>query len=122
MPGCKEKFGPYANLRTTYDSGKLATILSRVSYLKDVALLLPGDTKPRIEPVSVETGSVSTPDPSSTNSAEADFATLRKNRAAAVWKLCSKKFTTHEEATSCYQRNIRLITERTEDVSVHLVY
>jgi len=46
----------------------------------------------------------------------------RQDRAAQVWALCVKKFPNRNESVGCYQRNIRLIMERTEAVQDNLVY
>ncbi len=131
MPGCKEKFGPYANLKQTYESGALKTIVGRVSYLKDLAKLLPGSYGP---PPSSSSSSSSmsssassaspvteTPSVSSSSSSSTDLMD-RTDRASQVWKLCVNKFITREKSVACYQRNIRLIMERTEAVDENLVY
>ncbi len=140
MPSCKEKFGPYANLKETYDSGKLAMILSRVSYMKDIAKLLPtsaelssssssssssdssassSSSASSVAPAS--TSSVSSSVTSSASSSSSDLMD-RNDRASFVWKLCVKKFITREKSVACYQRNIRLIMERMEPVDENLVY
>lgn len=131
MPTCKEKFGPYANLKQTYDSGKLGMIFSGVSYLKDLALLMPGSYgPPPSSPSSSETpSSVSSsvsPAPAAVSSSVSSPASSdpmgRQDRASQVWALCVKKFPERNEAVACYQRNIRLIMERTEAVVDNLVY
>ncbi len=116
MPGCKEKFGPYANLKETYESGKLAMILSRVSYLKNIAKFLPGAFAISLSSAPNHSTSVSSSSSSSTD------LTNRNERASQVWKLCVNKFMTREKSVRCYQRNIRLIVERTEPVAENLVY
>ncbi len=131
MPRCKEKFGPYANLQETYNSGALKAILSQVSYLKDIASLLPGSYGPppssssesssasSVEPVA--TPSVSSTSSSSSSSSASELLD-RTDRASEVWNLCLEKFVAREEAVKCYQRNIRLIMERREPVDGNLVY
>lgn len=136
MPVCKEKFGPYANLKQTYDSGKLGMIFSGVTYLKDVAQLVPGSYGPAPSSStssSSETSSssmsssVSSAPASSVSSSMSSSASSfdlmdRKDRASQVWTLCVKKFPERNESVGCYQRNIRLIMERMEAVDNHLVY
>ncbi|MBP9850403.1 MAG: hypothetical protein KBC47_01800 [Candidatus Peribacteraceae bacterium] len=133
MPGCKEKFGPYANLKQTYDSGKLGMIFSGVPYLKDLAKIVPGNyghapsssaSSVSSSPVNSSASSAPASSVSSSVSSSASSFDLmdRKDRASQVWALCVKKFPERNESVGCYQRNIRLIMERMEAVDDHLVY
>lgn len=131
MPGCKEKFGPYANLKTTYDSGRLAAIFSRVSYLADITKLLPGSygAKPTESSASSSSSALSTSSVSSVSSLSSSSSSSfsadlmdRTDRASMVWKLCVKKFSDRNQSVACYQRNIRLIMDRVEAVDANLIY
>lgn len=132
MPRCTTKFGPYANLKTTYDSGALKSILSRISYLKDIGNMLPGSASyapPASSSMSSSSSSAASIAPapivipsysSSASSSLSAIEVNRTDRASQVWKLCVIN-TTRENAVKCYQRNIRLIMERTEDVEENLI-
>ncbi len=165
--GCKEKFGPYADLRETYTSGKLAMILSRVSYLSPIAAVIPhaqvaavpstSVTQGQIQvirgscyypwrglgslscnsvlvPVNVPTSQVVptnvviTPtnaalSSSSSRQSQSEYlAEERKIRAAQVWKICDERTDNRADASVCYRRNIRLVSDRTENITSDLVY
>ena len=133
MQGCKDKFGPYANLKNTYESGKLASILRRVPYLKAVAALVPQSAAVSSVSSSAMSSSSSSSMSSATESGAQQMTTSsassdsyhgeeRTDRAAQVWTLCVKKFEERKGQAACYQRNIRLIMERTEPVTENVVY
>lgn len=129
MPGCKEKFGPYANLRTTYESGQLAAIFRRYSHLSGIAALVPQSGVATSSSSSSSSSSSAPsmpstvqPDSGSSSSVSTEPRLQRADRGGQVWAICTKKFLSRTDATLCYQRNIRLIMERTEEITEDLVY
>lgn len=131
IPGCKEKFGPYANLKTTYDSGQLAAIFRRYNYLAGIVPLLPQSATAMN--FSSSSSSVSSapstftrvqPSPtfSSSSSVSNEPRENRGDRGSQLWAICTKRFSNRGQASYCYQRNIRMIMERTENITEDLVY
>lgn len=120
--GCKEKYGPYANLKETYDSGTLATLLSRTPHLKGIVHLLPGGAALQNSSSSSVPATIA---PSvvipTAQPAQSTIDEERTERGARVWKICGKKFDNRNDATLCYQRNIRIIMTRTEDITVDMI-
>lgn len=121
-PRCTEKFGPYANLKETYESGALAAIMNRVSYLKGITALLPGGTVTSSSSSSSSSLSSSAPASDVLSSSSSRDLLNRADRGHQVWNLCTKKTLTRGLAVRCYQRNIRLITERIEPIDESLIY
>lgn len=101
IPRCKAEFGPYFNLKETYNSGMLGDIVRGVPYLAGVANLVPSPTnsvaraEQAIKPVIVQDST--------------------RKRSVELWRICQEKTGySRADASRCYQRNIRL----TQDWSV----
>lgn len=115
MPRCQELFGPYADLRWTLETGRLAMILKRYAYLASAATLVPQPT----EEVAEEKVQHSVVTPTTTTAQEMDTtdeAERLRSRAKQVWESCSVRSISRSDAVRCYQRNVRLTTVRSEMV------
>lgn len=99
---CKQQYGPYYNLRATMDSGALKTILMGYPYFTGVDNLFPAPAqeKSQIRKLS-----------------EPEVIRLQiDHRSREVWETCQARFDERMEQNRCYQRNIRLTTNRRIDV------
>lgn len=133
MAGCKNRFGPYANLKTTYQSGQLATILRGVSYLKDVANLIPGGATASSssssssssmyssEGVSSSAASSEISSSSPSGNASGTMEEARAERARQVWRICTANHESRAFEVRCYQANMRLIMDRDEPITADMV-
>ncbi len=105
---CAEEFGPYANLKETYENGALHSILSEVSYLATAANLTPSPK-------------------SAVNIGEAKKTPKKveesvRQESKKLWKACQIKEPSREAAMRCYQRNIRRTQEWNRGVEAGNVY
>lgn len=119
MIGCREEFGPYANLQTTLTSGRLSTILKQYSYLAGAQKFVPApEPVARIQgaPVTPEVWKESPKDTTKLSDAEKHQLRIRE-RSAELWNICREKNPTdRREMVRCHQRNIRMTTVRTENL------
>lgn len=109
LAACSEEFGPFANLKTTYDSGTLNRILQSTPYLIDAAAFAPTLKKEEIVEPSVENKTI--PSDAQPTPSEA----MIRERSVMLWKECQIKEPTREAASRCYQRNIRRTQEGNEN-------
>ncbi len=107
LPSCSEEFGPYANLKKTYENGELHGILSNISYLSAAANLTPSPK------------SVTTIEEKKTS---ATVEEVVRKESKKLWKACQIKEPTRATAMRCYQRNIRRTQEWNRGVEAGNVY
>ncbi|MDD5055001.1 MAG: hypothetical protein PHZ00_01900 [Candidatus Peribacteraceae bacterium] len=99
---CKQQYGPYYSLKETMDSGALKTILMGYPYFTGVDKLFPAPT-----PAESHVRKLSEPEV---------FRLQIDHRSREVWDTCQAQFDDRMEQNRCYQRNIRLTTNRNIDV------
>lgn len=110
LAACKEEFGPYADLKGTYNSGALNRILSEVPYLATAAHLAPSpaftidieEKSTRQEPMTIEEST--------------------REESEKLWDACQIKEDSQSAAARCYQRNIRRTQEWNRGVEEGNVY
>ncbi len=102
-PGCKDKFGPYANLRQTLESGKLAELLKRYRMFKGDEKVLASVTQ---QVAKVDLTPVAT---SSLYTTEVKYDAI-EDRAAVIWKVCNRKYGVTQQINACFQRNRSLVS------------
>lgn len=108
LPRCAEEFGPYADLKNTYENGELHDILKNVSYLEATANLAPS---PKAAIKIEET--------------KKNSKTIEDNvreESKKLWRACQIKEPTRSAAMRCYQRNIRRTQEWNRGVEEGNVY
>lgn len=95
IAGCTAEFGPYFDLKETYNSGKLGEILKGVPYLAGVANLVPSPMNSVAQAVEVVQPVV-----------QKDST---RERSIELWRICQEKAGyVRADAAACYQRNLRL--------------
>lgn len=111
-PNCEKEFGPYADLKGTLESGKLATILKGRQYLTDASKFLPAESV-----VAETTNSVTSIETTGMPGREvkvdenALFETMRQDRSKELWKICKRKNLDERTSMRCFQRNLRFMTD-----------
>ncbi len=110
LASCKEEFGPYADLKSTYNSGSLRAILTQVPYLLATAHLAPAPVLTiRIENESSSKTFI-TPEEQT------------REESKKLWNACQIKEASRSAAARCYQRNIRRTQEWNRGVEEGNVY
>ncbi|MFA5800192.1 MAG: hypothetical protein WC840_04505 [Candidatus Peribacteraceae bacterium] len=100
LPACKQEFGPYYNLKDTMDNGTLASILDRYPYFAGVEKLFPASSQPGKEAQKL--------------SPDAELQLEIDQRSRQVWDICQKMYSDRNDQSRCFQRNIRLVVQRTD--------
>lgn len=120
-PNCDKEFGPYADLKSTLESGKLGTILKGRKYLADAGKFVPA------EKVTAETtNSVTSIETTGMPAREAKvdenalFEEMRQDRSKELWTICKRKNLDERTSMRCFQRNLRFTTDK--DMSEENVY
>ncbi len=104
LASCKEKFGRYADLKATYNSGELYKILSSVSYLAGSAKFAPAPAKlaEKAKTVSETVKFTRSNDVIYVTDNEREI----RERSVKLWRICQTKEFSRADEVSCYQRNI----------------
>lgn len=118
---CANEFGPYADLKSTLESGKLGTILKGRQYLADASKFIPEEKlaeKAVTTVASIETTGM--PVREEKVDENALYEEMRQDRSKQLWKICKRKNLDERTSMRCFQRNLRYTTD--EGMSEENVY
>lgn len=108
---CAREFGPYADLKSTLESGKLSSILKSRQYLAETSKFLPAEKVTSEQTNSVSIESTGMPARAVKVNENAIYEEMRQDRSKDLWRICRWKSEDERTAMRCFQRNLRFTTD-----------